>query len=536
MPVQNNFQQQAVAANMGSADKIAENLREEILHDVRTEKTTPAESITKQALDGTGKKVSVQILAGLAAKLGADALTAKISNKFGKQQESDFLTENKEENFSDKVDLNFALGQNVKSAKGKQGREGGGDGEGGRGDDRGRSPEVKDYVKSYSSFLINGGGDLKKEIDKKEKQLLQEGKLSTSELASLRVSTAKEIRQEIVKQLETAYNDSLFADGTMEELVTKQGVNQLTEWAFMNEKLGGKEFGGDFDHLKGANDEALAKAKDKINDTLQDELTKALAKKMLSEGKEADKAEKEIGQLLKLAAKCGFDVQNFAAQMPEQIIHLGLNPSLSLSLALNLSNQSASDQGRRDAYQYSADEEKDLMMEELRTLYMRRAVYGDWRTNLETSVRMIRSKNGLIKLGLRSEDITKLEKEGRQLAKAKLRQMLTEAFEERSSFAKLSGPAYSMIEKKIKTILKNLDKLGVELDDSDLEEMRNAANEKMFPELQHELTLIDNALQARDTDYLQSKRKTVLQIMDRLAQESNIAWQSDNINNIAVAT
>ena len=41
-----------------------------------------------------------------------------------------------------------------------------------------------------------------------------------------------------------------------------------------------------------------------------------------------------------------------------------------------------------------------------------------------------------------------------------------------------------MIEKKIKTILKNLEKLGATLDDQDLEEMRNEANEKMFPELQ----------------------------------------------------
>ncbi len=534
MPV-NNLQQPAMAANIGSADKIAENLRQEIMRDVRDiEKTTPSESITKQALDGTARgKVNVQILAELVGKMGNDALAAKVTNKFGKQQESDFLAENREDSFSEKVSLNFAQGQNVKSAKGKQAREGGQEGQG---DERGRSPEVKEYLKSYSSFLVNGGSELKKEMDKKEKALLQEGKLSAAELASLRTSAARTIRQEIVKQLQTAYNDQIFADGKIEELVAKQGVNGLTEWAFFNERLGGKEFGGDYDHLEGANKEALARAKDEVSGTLDDELTRSLTKKMLSQGKDAEKAEKEIGELLKLAVKCGFDIQQYAAKMPETIIHLGLNPSLSLSTSL--ANQSAADQGRQDQkrYQYSADEEKDLMTEELRTLYMRRAVYGDWRSNLETSVRMMRAKNGLIKLGVRSEDFSRLEKEGRQLAKLKLAKMLQEAFEERASFARLNGPAYSMVEKKIKTVLKNLAKLGVELDDQDLDELRDKANEKMFPELEQELTMIDNALQVRNTDYLQSKRKTVLQIMERIAGESKIPWQSDKINNIQVAT
>jgi hypothetical protein len=176
------------------------------------------------------------------------------------------------------------------------------------------------------------------------------------------------------------------------------------------------------------------------------------------------------------------------------------------------------------------------MTEELRTLFMRRAVYGDWRANLSTSVRMMRAKNGLMKLGLRSEDFGRLEKEGRQLAKLKLAQMLQESFEERASFARLNGPAYSMVEKKIKTVIKNLARLGLELDDKDLAELRNKANEKMFPELQQELKMIDNALQVRNTDYLQSKRKTVLQIIERIAGESNLPWESDKINNIAVAT
>jgi hypothetical protein len=114
--------------------------------------------------------------------------------------------------------------------------------------------------------------------------------------------------------------------------------------------------------------------------------------------------------------------------------------------------------------------------------------------------------------------------------------MLREAFEERATYAKLQGPAWQMTEKKIKTILKNLVKLRIELSDKDVEYMKDEANRKMFAEAEHEFRLIETALEARQTAYLAQKRKTALQILDRLSEESNIPWDKEQISKITIAT
>ena len=94
----------------------------------------------------------------------------------------------------------------------------------------------------------------------------------------------------------------------------------------------------------------------------------------------------------------------------------------------------------------------------------------------------------------------------------------------------------SMLLRNIKNILRNLSKLGVELDDSDLKEIRDKMNDKVFAEVEHEVNMMDGALQARDSNYLRNKRKTALQILDRLSKESNIPWNYDKIKKVEVAT
>ena len=215
----------------------------------------------------------------------------------------------------------------------------------------------------------------------------------------------------------------------------------------------------------------------------------------------------------------------------------GLIPIFGNDLAAQAqAGESGGGQGERQQYQYSEEEEKDVLMERMRVLYMQRAISGDWRGNLDVSFKMIRTRNGLVKLGIKMDDFSRLEKEGRQLAKLKLIQMLEEGFGERASYAKLQGPAWSMTEKKIKNVLKNLSKLGIELDDKDLEAIRDKMNDKVFAEVEHELNMMDGALQARDSNYLRNKRKIALQILDRLSKESNIPWNYDKIKKIEVAT
>lgn len=529
MPVQqNNIQQQAIAANMAAADRVSDANKEEVIREARDTKISNTESVVKQALNGaTGSKGGTQLLAALMSKLGDSFSTDKILNKMTREET---VPEGKED-YNDTVTIKLANSRLGKASnKGSEER-------GGEQSDSQRQPEVRDYLKSYSQFLVNGGSELKKKVEKQESSLVESGKIKAGELMKFRADIAKSVRQEVMKQVKESFQKELFAQGKIEEMIAHNGVLKAADWAYLNEKIGGKEFGGLNTSLKGSVDEAAGQAKEEINTFMQDELSRAVAKKMIADGDEAGKAEKEINELLKVASKCGFDVNNFMQTASKMINDQGLIPIFGNDLAAQAqAGESGGGQGERQQYQYSEEEEKDVLMERMRVLYMQRAISGDWRGNLDVSFKMIRTRNGLVKLGIKMDDFSRLEKEGRQLAKLKLIQMLEEGFGERASYAKLQGPAWSMTEKKIKNVLKNLSKLGIELDDKDLEAIRDKMNDKVFAEVEHELNMMDGALQARDSNYLRNKRKIALQILDRLSKESNIPWNYDKIKKIEVAT
>ncbi|MFA6170608.1 MAG: hypothetical protein WCW67_02985 [Candidatus Margulisiibacteriota bacterium] len=528
MPVQqNNIQQQAIAANMAAADRVSDANKEEVIREARDTRVSNAESVVKQALNGaTGNKAGNQLLASLMTKLGDAFSTDKILGKFEREGA---VPEGKED-YSDTVTIKLANSRIGKTSnKGSQER-------GGEEGDSQRQPEVRDYLKTYSQFLVNGGTELKKQVEKQESNLIEHGKVKAGELMKYRADIAKSVRQEVMKQVKESFQKELFAQGKIESMIAHNGVLKAADWAYLNERIGGKEFGGMNTSLKGSIDEAAGQAKEEINTFMQDELSRAVAKKMIADGDEAAKAEREINELLKVASKCGFDVNNFMQAASKMINDQGLIPIFGNELAAQAQMGENSDSGERQQYQYSEEEEKDVLMERMRVLYMQRAISGDWRGNLDVSFKMIRTRNGLVKLGIKMDDFSRLEKEGRQLAKLKLIQMLEEGFGERASYAKLQGAAWTMTEKKIKNVLRNLVKLGVELDDKDLEAIRNKMNDKVFAEVEHELNMMDGALQARDSNYLRNKRKTALQILDRLSKESNIPWNYDKIKKVEVAT
>ena len=165
----------------------------------------------------------------------------------------------------------------------------------------------------------------------------------------------------------------------------------------------------------------------------------------------------------------------------------------------------------------------------MRAIYLRRAMHGDLRSVVETQFKMIKLKNGLIRLGL--SNFTEVEAEGKALARVKLFEMLREAFEERATYAKLSGAAWKMTERKIKTVLSNLERVGISLSDTELNLVRDKANVKLYREAEHELGLINTAIEARgERSYLTSKKKLVVGILERIASESELKKPGAELN------
>jgi len=158
---------------------------------------------------------------------------------------------------------------------------------------------------------------------------------------------------------------------------------------------------------------------------------------------------------------------------------------------------------------------------------MQRAIRGDLRTRIETAFKIRKLKNGLIKLGVSFADFEKLEQEGAALGRVKLLDMLKEAFYERATLYELAGPAFTLIEKKIKGLLKNLERLGMELSKTELDSLRDQANYAMFEVARFELENTIILYEREPAPYYEKKIKLTIKLLKRLKEESGMETDFD---------
>lgn len=511
-----NQQQLAVAANLAATENLEQIFRSEFEGKTDTDNATKVEESTlKKALEGKTANLGTEIIAKLASRLAQTMSTTKLLSNL--EERYGFL-DSKEESNDDTVMIKTPTQQVVKIQKQKQNlNSNSGFSDGGEENlPQKESGDVKEYLAAYTQMLVNGGSEAKKKVDQLENRLLQEKGVSLKDLQGAKVQIANNVRSEILQQIKQSYLKQVLAKGkSLEWLISKKETQNFIDFAFLNDKLGGYDFGGQDGSLQGAVDKVKDDTRRELKEFVEHELTDKVMKKAM--GEEGKRVEKEIEELLKLGSKVGFDVSNFVAKIPKMKDDLGLNPMIDFEYVAADANMDNDSRGHR--YQYTPEEEKEVLTDKLRALYLRQAVYGDIRTVLETRFKMIKLKNGLIRLGVKNFD--EVETQGKALAKVKLFEMLREAFEERATYAKLSGEAWKMTERKIKTVLKNLENIGVNLSQTELDLIRDKANEKMHREAEHELALIEMAIEARgEIKYLTSKRKMAIDVLNRISQES----------------
>ena len=129
----------------------------------------------------------------------------------------------------------------------------------------------------------------------------------------------------------------------------------------------------------------------------------------------------------------------------------------------------------------------------------------------------------MIKLGIFSNDINdKVRKESLLIAGMKIMEMLREAFMERGTLYRLSGPAYKLNEAKLTGLMRNAKKLGMDLTEYEYNLIRDRANEAVFEAAKRELKLTNVALAVKATPIMRDKKKKLIQLMERIKKESNI--------------
>ena len=532
MPVNalvDNFsvQQSAVGANQAAAAELRDIDKKDQSKKIDDRSSTQKVLEAKSAATASKEILTdlVSKLAGSGIKLEPEAFVAKAQRHV--KDEHDLMFQSKE-NSSDSVDLT-AVNQRIKAAK--QLNQNNKDGKGGEGRDAQIDAQkiagtLEEFSGAFVQLIVSGGTDIKKKTEKLEQQLRSEG-FSENELLGLKQNIKNSIRTQIAGQIkESLLKRFMSKEKTLDWFLNDKQADKTIAFAFHSDKLGGWDFGGRNDSLQGTVDEQIRQVKSEVKDFVNDELKTALTKIHLGD----PASDKEIKQLIELGLKSGFNPNQFMASWKQTMNNIGICPPPPEAYAQSMigSGMSNSDSKKeRTGYEYSSEDEKDLFTNQLRSIYMLRAIRGNFMTNLETSFKIRKLKNGLIKLGVSFADIERLQAEGRALARVKTLDMLKETFYERATLYELSGPAFTMIEGKIKSLLKNLERLGMDLTKTDLDSLRDQANYRMFDVSRNELDKTIMNYESERNPYYEKKMKLIIKLLKRIKEESKIDTDFD---------
>jgi len=486
-------------------------------------KRDSAQSILTDIAQGKVAQSGVRILRGLVQGLAASGfvlsgtkVAKNVSHKV--KDEYDLMFES-EESHEDKVDLKTPR-YLIKRMKGNyQQQEGGNNQDMGRGFSADAQELTKEYIETYSRLILHGSSDLQKKIKNLEQKLRSSG-VSHRELLSLKTNIKNSLRAGIVAHIREEYVKRIFSpkEQSMEYVGADWGLDEALEKTSANHRLGGKDFGGYKEGLEPALREAVEDTRLEVSQFARDEMVSKLTEGILK-GKDMSG---DLSKLIDIANKVGFDEEAFYQHWEKHIEEQGL---FAINLPANPNSMLSGGGSRkqeRNPYAFSGDEEKDLLCNQLRAIYMQRGIKGNFLTVLQTAFKMKKLKNGLIKLGLTIEDFKHIERQGREVAVVRSREMLDEVLAERATLYDLSGPALKLIETRMKGILSNLERLGSPLSKEEVDLLIEKADLRMHALALEELATVQAVLKAGANPRADKKQGQLVKLVNRLREEANI--------------
>ncbi|MBU0579878.1 MAG: hypothetical protein KKA19_01770 [Candidatus Margulisbacteria bacterium] len=377
------------------------------------------------------------------------------------------------------------------------------------------------YLRAYGQLIATDSALIKKKVDEMEKSLLARG-FSHSHLLSLRLSLKASLRGEIVEQIKEAFvKRALSTDMIVEWATNTRSLNDILDTVWTNEQLGGKEFGGYRTDLQGAMDHVVDESNKDLRVFLNEVLKAKMTEKLIGKNEQITQ---ELKNLLQIAGRIGFDLDEYIAQWQKDKINEGLFIFQPPPADLLKAQADAHQQQQQQQSQKETTEE--FLVNRLRALYMRKALKNDWFTSIDTQFKIRRIKNGMRRLGIYSNDLNNIDEqvksEALTIARMKIMEMIKEALLERATLYRLEGPAFTLLNTKMVGLMRNAKRLGLSITQHDFELLRDKANYRVFEVSKRELRLTIIAAKATGAPYLNTKKQKLIKLLNRLKEESKI--------------
>ena len=260
--------------------------------------------------------------------------------------------------------------------------------------------------------------------------------------------------------------------------------------------------------IAGAIDKLKHQAKQDLGNFLFQESVSQFTKQSLGQIS-LQKFTEELVKLQKAAQSAGVDIseKDLTNKIYAAIDHLGLG---------EFSTPDAkSDQSKKEPERILTQEE--MLDDKLRYLYMMQALHPSLRQKIDIYFKMKKCKNGMIKLGMYTEEKEEqLKKQGEFLAAKQFIEELQFVFREEASLPFLSGAEYGIIRKKKAFFLSQLRKIDHGLSTDEINRIKESMYREMYGLIKEEIMQLEQLAEIHKHISITRKLKKYKDVIKRI--------------------
>ncbi|MEK9726780.1 MAG: hypothetical protein VW397_01595 [Candidatus Margulisiibacteriota bacterium] len=164
--------------------------------------------------------------------------------------------------------------------------------------------------------------------------------------------------------------------------------------------------------------------------------------------------------------------------------------------------------------------QEEMLDDKLRYLYMMKALHPSLRQKVDVFFKMKKCKNGMIKLGIYTEEKEdQLKKQGEFLASKQFIEELHFVFREEATLPFLSGPEYGVIRKKKAFFLGQLRKLNHGLSNDEINRIKESMYREMYGLIKEEVMQLEQMAEIHKHISITRQLKKYKEVITRINEE-----------------
>ena len=343
---------------------------------------------------------------------------------------------------------------------------------------------------SSKMLMADGNPDaraaIKRRLDEVKAKLEKEG-VSPEEFHDIQTMVRGQARKEIAMLIKDAFLKRLTTpQKSIEWAINEKGVNNILDFAFLNESLGGFSFGGT--DLQKTTDNAKAQAEDVLRSVILNEFEKEVMRDASNPSTRINKD--EIAKFIEIANRVGADIPKWTKSWGDRKWDMGLQelPKNVINMIgkENDSKHEMGQDGKKKNKEEEIDEmpaiemEKSLLKDEARAIYTERYINFSWGTFFKTAFKLRNVSGRLKKMGLSDKEMKEIKDQALGLARIKLIGLIKEAYMERVLLVDESKARIRMVNKRLSGMDNKLKDLGITLGKDDIDKIKTETENTVY--------------------------------------------------------